>query len=104
METDPTLRISDYMIAQKGIEPSRIRRWFLKNHGMTFHAYQRLIRISYALKNIKNGGRVIEAAMDSGYDSLSGFQYSFKKATAKSPRESTKISHLIFSRLTTPLG
>jgi AraC family transcriptional regulator of adaptative response/methylated-DNA-[protein]-cysteine methyltransferase len=104
IERDPTAKISDFMIAQKGIEPSRIRRWFLKHHGMTFHAYQRLIRISAALKNIKKGDSVIEAALDSGYDSLSGFQYSFKKATKKSPKESGNINYLIFSRITTPLG
>ncbi len=104
MENDPSLKMTDQMVAQKGIEPSRIRRWFLKNHGMTFHAYQRLLRISRALRDIKDGSQVLDAALDSGYDSLSGFQYSFKKATAKSPKESAKIGHLIFSRFTTPLG
>jgi AraC family transcriptional regulator of adaptative response/methylated-DNA-[protein]-cysteine methyltransferase len=104
LETDPATKISDRVLRQRGIEPNRVRRWFLKNHDMTFHAYQRLLRINNALKNIKNGGSIIDAALDSGYESLSGFQYSFKKTTAKTPTESRASDYLVFSRITTPLG
>lgn len=104
LETNPAAKISDIMLAQKGFQPSRIRRWFIKNHGMTFHTYQRLLRINNALTIMKNGENVAEAAFESGYESLSGFQYSFNKATTKSPRESNTIDPLVFSRFTTPLG
>lgn len=104
LESDPSAKISDYMLAQKGLGPNRVRRWFLKNHGMTFHAYQRLLRIDRALRNIKNGDAVIDAAFDSGYQSLSGFQYTFKKTTAQSPKESHAIDYLISSHIPTPLG
>jgi AraC family transcriptional regulator of adaptative response/methylated-DNA-[protein]-cysteine methyltransferase len=104
LEMHPDVKISDSSLARKGFQPSRIRRWFIKNHGMTFHAYQRLLRINNALMIMKNGERVAEAAFESGYESLSGFQYSFSKATSKSPRESKTIDCLVFSRFTTPLG
>jgi AraC family transcriptional regulator, regulatory protein of adaptative response / methylated-DNA-[protein]-cysteine methyltransferase len=104
LEANPALKISDGTLVQKGFQPSRIRRWFIKNHGMTFHTYQRLLRINNALMIMKNGEKVAEAAFESGYESLSGFQYSFNKATTKSPKESKTIDFLVFSRFTTPLG
>lgn len=104
IESNPSVRITDYSLIQRGIEPSRIRRWFLKNHGMTFQAYQRMVRINSALQNIKKGDKVIEAAYESGYESLSGFQHSFKKVTAQNPSESKKGNCLTFERFTTPLG
>src|SRR4030042_2234327 len=104
LEADPAVKISDHMLVRKGIEPNRIRRWFLKNHNMTFHAYQRLFRINNALNSIKNCDTVTDTAFNSGYESLSGFQYTFKKATAKNPKESRSIDTMVFSRITTPLG
>lgn len=104
LETNPTQRITDYDLTVKGIEPNKIRRWFLKNHGMTFQAYQRMFRINYALKNIKMGDKIIEAAYNSGYESLSGFQHSFKKVISHSPSESRDENFLSFERFSTPLG
>ncbi len=104
IENNPSGKISDYTLFKKGIEPSRVRRWFLKNHGMTFQAYQRLIRINNAFNDIKEGNKVIEAAFENGYESLSGFQYTFKKATSINPNESVSNNRLTFIRFTTPLG
>ena len=104
MEASPALKITDSVLAQNGLGPGRVRRWFLKNIGMSFQAYRRMLRINTALQNIRNGDAVIDAAFDSGYESLSGFQYSFKKATAKSPAQSRAAGYLVFERFTTPLG
>lgn len=104
IETDPSGKITDYTLFKRGIEPNRIRRWFLKNHGMTFQAYQRMLRVNNAFNNIKNGDKVIEAAYDNGYGSLSGFSDAFKKATSKNPSDSKHVSSLTFTRFTTPLG
>lgn len=104
IEQNPSHRITDYKLTGRGIDPARIRRWFIKNHGMTFHAYQRMFRINNALRNIQNGEKVIEAAYDAGYESLSGFQHSFKKATSGSPTEIKNEKVLSFERFTTPLG
>ncbi len=104
IEQNPSRKITDYKLVQRGIDPARIRRWFIKNHGMTFHAFQRMFRINNALKNIQNGDKVIEAAYDAGYESLSGFQHTFKKATSGSPSETKNEKALSFERFTTPLG
>ncbi|MDQ3021978.1 MAG: methylated-DNA--[protein]-cysteine S-methyltransferase [Bacteroidota bacterium] len=104
IEINPSEKITDYGLVKKGIEPSRVRRWFLKNHGMTFQSYQRLLRINNAFNDIKNGDKVIEAAYENGYDSLSGFSHTFKKATSINPKDSVENNCLTFTRFTTPLG
>ena len=104
LDIHPQDKISDYALSQRGIEPNRIRRWFQRNHGMTFQAYQRLLRINGALKQIKSGAKVIDAAFDSGYESLSGFNHSFKRATSKKPNESRDAACLTFLRFATPIG
>ena len=104
LDHDQSLKFSDSDLINKGIEPSRLRRWFLKNHGMTFHSYQRMYRINSAFKKIRNGESVTAAAFDSAYESLSGFNDSFKSVFGVSPSNS-KEKHLInTTRLETPLG
>ncbi len=97
-------KITDYDLVKRKIEPSWVRRWFMKNHGMSFQAYQRLMRINKAFHEIKEGDKVIEAAFQNGYDSLSGFNHSFKKATSMNPKDSKERTGLTFTRFTTPLG
>ncbi|MBL4584449.1 MAG: hypothetical protein JKX83_07510 [Pseudomonadales bacterium] len=41
LHQNPYLRIKNYDLKQRGVEPSQIRRWFKTNHNMTFYAYQR---------------------------------------------------------------
>ncbi|WP_207432298.1 bifunctional transcriptional activator/DNA repair enzyme AdaA [Sabulibacter ruber] len=101
---DPSRKFKDWDLVQRGIEPSKIRRWFLKNHGITFHAYQRMGRLNTAFKKIREGEAVTAAAFDSGYESLSGFTDSFKSifGVAPSLSKTQRIIHL--TRLQSPLG
>lgn len=104
LNTDPSVKFKDWDLVQRGIEPSTLRRWFLKNHGITFHAYQRMFRINAAFKKIQNGEQVTSVAFDTGYESLSGFTDSFKSIFGVSPSNS-KDKHLInITRIETPLG
>lgn len=104
VDSNPIEKITDWGLNQRGLNPSQVRRWFMKNHEMTFHTYQRLLRINNAFSNIKKGDKVIEAAFDNGFNSLSGFQYSFKKATGINPKKSESNNLLTITRLPTPLG
>nr|WP_294872456.1 bifunctional transcriptional activator/DNA repair protein Ada [uncultured Pedobacter sp.] len=104
LNADPSLKFKDWDLIQKGIEPSKIRRWFLKNHGITFHAYQRMFRINSAFKRIQDGEAVTTAAFDAGYESLSGFGDSFKSIFGVSPVNSKDKQVINITRLETPLG
>ena len=104
IHADPSLKLRDWDLMQRGIEPNTIRRWFLKNHGLTFQAYQRLFRINSAFKKIQSGETVTAAAFDAGYDSLSGFTDSFKTIFGVAPSQSKKKQVMDIARLETPLG
>ncbi len=101
---DPSQKFKDWDLRLKGIEPATIRRWFLKNHGITFHSYQRLFRINSAFKKIRNGEAVTATAFDTGYESLSGFTDSFKSIFGVSPSNSKLTQVIDITRLETPLG
>jgi AraC family transcriptional regulator of adaptative response/methylated-DNA-[protein]-cysteine methyltransferase len=102
--SDPSKKFKDWDLRQKGIEPSKIRRWFLKNHGITFHSYQRMFRINTAFKKIQKGETVSAAAFDSGYESISGFNDTFKNVFGVSPSNSKNQTVVDITRLETPLG
>ena len=100
----PKEKITDYMLRQNGLSPEALRRWFNKHYGMTFHTYQRMIRINIAFQELQNGKSVTQSAFDTGYESLSGFGYTFKKVMGKSPQQSKQQNIIYLSRLTTPIG
>ena len=104
IKENPKSKITDYQLRQMNISPEIVRRWFNKNYGMTFQAYQRMYRINVAFHELKNGKNTTETAFDSGYDSLSGFGYTFKKISGNSPPNSRSENVRLISRLTTPIG
>lgn len=97
-------KIQDWQLKKAGLSPERIRRWFNTNHGMTFQAYQRMLRINNAFQELQSGKSVTDSAFDSGYNSLSGFGYTFKKLTGLSPEEAKKKKIILMTRLDTPVG
>lgn len=100
----PKEKISDSQLREEGISPEQLRRWFKKHYGMTFQSYQRMYRINNAFTELKDGKKSIDTAFDSGYDSLSGFGYTYKKLIGGSPKESIEHQIILINRLTTPLG
>lgn len=104
VKDNPKEKISDDVLRQKGISPDLVRRWFKKNYNITFHAYQRMYRINNAYKELKDGKKTTATAYDLGYESLSGFAYTYKKLIGKSPSKSANQSVILINRMTTPLG
>jgi len=104
IDSTPGIRLKDRDLRDRGMDPNRVRRWFKANHGMTFQTYLRTLRIGRAFGRIRYGDKVIEAAFDSGYDSLSGFTESFKKTTGFSPEKSRNRDLIGVTRILTPLG
>lgn len=104
LSNDPSLKFKDYDLVKRGLEPANVRRWFLKHHGMTFHAFQRMFKINSAFKKLQQGENIIETAMDSGYESLSGFNESFKNVFGMSPTQSKMEKVIDLKRIETPIG
>ncbi|MEC5341950.1 methylated-DNA--[protein]-cysteine S-methyltransferase [Brenneria populi] len=99
---NPKTRLADWQLREKNISPEQLRRWFSNHYGMTFQAFQRMLRVNTALQELKGGRRTIDVAFDSGYDSLSGFGYICKKLTGNAPSEMSRV--ILIHRFTTPLG
>ncbi len=104
LQENPYFKIKDYNLREKGIEPSQIRRWFKKNHNMTFHAYQRMLRINNAYSQIKDGSSITETAFDAGYNSISGFNEGIKNIFGDSPKKIKDKIVINIVRFTTKLG
>jgi len=97
-------KITDQQLREAGIRPIFVRRWFNQHYGMTFQAFQRMYRINFAYHELKSGKTATHAALDSGYDSLSGFGYTYKKLLGHSPTLNREQSVILIDRLTTPIG
>ncbi len=104
IDRDPSIPLKDQDLRNRGLEPARVRRWFKKNHGMTFQSYLRTLRIGRAFGRISHGEAVTPAAFDSGFESLSGFTQAFKKNTGFTPKRSPDGRLVMVSRIPTPLG
>lgn len=104
IKDQPEIRLKDYDLRQRGIDPAKLRRWFKKHHGLTFQAYLRSIRINNAIGHIRQGEKLSHAAFDNGYESLSGFNESFRNHTGTSPGKITGKTIITTSRIPTPLG
>jgi len=103
VEVDPSRRWRDRDLEDMGLSPSRVRRWFQKHHGMSFHAYSRCRRLGNALGLIREGNDVTRAAFSVGYESLSGFNEAFRKWVGEPPT-GTDAPVCTVTRITTPLG
>ena len=104
IKANPKGKIKDYELRENGISPENLRRWFNKHYGVTFHAYQRMLRINNAYQELKGGKSVTKSAFENGYGSLSGFAYTFKKVVGKAPGKSKEKNIILVQRITTPLG
>ena len=104
VHSNPENSYKDEDLRARHIEPTRLRRWFQKHHGITFHAYIKALRINRAFEKMKNHGDVTSTAFDSGYESLSGFHAAFKSVAGVSPSQAKARSLVNISKLSTPLG
>jgi len=103
VEADPARRWRDRDVAATGLDPKRVRRWFRAHHDMTFHAYQRARRLGSALGTLNAGAPVSDVALESGFESESGFREAFAKLAGSAPTKHRRAV-VELARLTTPLG
>lgn len=101
---NPIERITDYDLVKRKIEPNKVRRWFKTNHGITFQAYQKTLRINHAYGQLITGAKVTHAAYDSGYSSVSGFTEAFKNTLGSNPSEAKNTNVINLIRFSSPLG
>lgn len=104
VETDPHARIAEADLRKLGLEPARVRRYFLHAYGMTFQAYRRARRLGKAFEQIRDGRRLDDAILDSGFDSHSGFRTAFVHLFGKPPGQARDAGCVRVSWVDTPIG
>lgn len=106
VQLDPQFRLSEWELRQRGFDPNTLRRWFQKHYGMSFQAFCRMNRINTAFGAMKDGNSVLDAALDSGYASPSGFANAFEKAIGTTPGKAKREprNRLVYERFDAPLG
>jgi len=104
VEENPEKRWKDRDFQELSVDASTARRQFKKRFGMTFVAYARARRIGLAMKQIRGGDTVINAQLDTGYESSSGFRDAFSRIMGAAPTLLGKRNILKASWLDTKLG
>jgi AraC family transcriptional regulator of adaptative response/methylated-DNA-[protein]-cysteine methyltransferase len=104
VETNPTVRISDADLKERGIDPGTVRRYFRRRFGLTFQAFARAHRLSVAFTAMKAGASLDDAVFESGYDSYSGFRSAFDRAFGKNPGGDPELACVQITWLRTPIG
>jgi AraC family transcriptional regulator, regulatory protein of adaptative response / methylated-DNA-[protein]-cysteine methyltransferase len=100
----PTVRITAQDLRELGIAPEKVRRWFQKNHGMTFAAWCRGLRLSGAFTQIRRGAELDDVILGHGYESHSGFRAAFARVFGRSPGRAKDAECLLTSMIETPVG
>jgi AraC family transcriptional regulator of adaptative response/methylated-DNA-[protein]-cysteine methyltransferase len=100
----PTLRLKDHDLRVRGLDPVQVRRIFKRSFGMTFQAYQRACRLGTAMKALHGGAATIDAGMDAGFESDSGFREAFARVFGDTPGRARDKALLTASWIETPLG
>ncbi len=104
VEKNPERKWTDYDFKNLGIDSVTARRQFKKRFGMTFVEYARARRMGIAMKQIRNGEKVIDAQISTGYESGSGFRDAFSKIMGVAPVNSKESKILKAHWIDTTLG
>ena len=94
---DEPLRETD--LRARGLTPSTVRRAFQRRFGQSFAQYQRERRLAASVA----APSVLEAQLDAGYQSASGFREAYAKAYGTSPGGGVE-DPLYIDWVGTPLG
>lgn len=85
LEADPARRWTEGDVAALGVDPSTARRAFKRAFGLTFLDMARMRRLQAGAQHLKQGAKVIDAQLEAGFDSGSGFRAAFARLLGLSP-------------------
>lgn len=90
IEAEPERRWKDADFRALGVDSTTVRRQFKKRFGVTFVAYARARRMGLALEQIRRGEAVIDAQLNAGYESGSGFRDAFARIMGEAPKTANR--------------
>ena len=104
IKKQPDLKLRDHDLRLRGLDPVQVRRTFKRSFGMTFQAYQRACRLGTAMKALHAGAATIDAGMDAGFESDSGFRDAFARVFGDTPGRARSTALLTATWIESPLG
>ncbi|ASY61542.1 ADA regulatory protein [Sinorhizobium sojae CCBAU 05684] len=104
LERHPDRRWTEGDLVRRGFDPSTVRRAFRRTLGVTFLELARRRRVGEAARRLSAGASVIEAQIDAGYESPSGFRAAFARLIGEAPATSQGRQLLFADWVETPLG
>lgn len=105
LDEHPGRRLSEDGLRRLGIEPSTARRQFRAYCGVTFAAYQRERSLARGLVALNGGASVIDAQLDAGFESASGFRSARARINgARRDEGRADVAVLTSTWMETPIG
>jgi AraC family transcriptional regulator of adaptative response/methylated-DNA-[protein]-cysteine methyltransferase len=104
LDERPEYRWSESDIDSMGFDLSTVRRSFKRQFGMTFLEMARQRRLRDGFETISDGGKVIDAQLNAGFESASAFRASFSKLLGRAPGRLDNTPILFADWVETPLG
>lgn len=104
LQADPARRWSEGDLAAMGLDPSTVRRAFRRQFGQSFLQMARAARLRAGVKTVEQGAAMIEAQLDAGFDSASGFRAAFARLFGHPPHRMRAGADLRADWIDTPLG
>lgn len=104
LQDDPERRWSEGDLIEMGYDPSTVRRAFKRHFGQTFLEIARAVRLRNGLKSMTKGNPMIDAQLDAGFDSASGFRSAFARLFGHPPHQMRGAADLRADWIDTPLG
>ncbi len=104
IEAEPGRRWREGDVAAMGYDPSTVRRAFRRRYGMTFLEMARLARLGRAADELAAGGDVLDAQLEAGFESASGFRDAFAALVGDAPTTARSRASLKAAPIDTPLG
>jgi AraC family transcriptional regulator of adaptative response/methylated-DNA-[protein]-cysteine methyltransferase len=104
LDRDTDRRWSEQDLVARGFDPSTVRRAFRRHFGMTFLDMARLRRLGRGLDRLASGAEVVEAQLDAGFESASGFRAAFTRLVGHPPAGARGRDLLKADWIETPIG
>ena len=104
IKAEPDRRWNTEDLKALGYDPSTVRRAFQREYGVTFVQYARSQRLGLAVATLRQGGSVMDAQLDAGYESGSGFRDAVSRLIGDAPMRTTARQILTAQWLDTPIG
>jgi AraC family transcriptional regulator of adaptative response/methylated-DNA-[protein]-cysteine methyltransferase len=104
LASEPERRWRESDVAAMGYDISTVRRGFKRRFGISFLEMARRRRVGHAVESLASGASVIDAQLDAGFESGSGFRAAFGRLFGNAPVRLRGRDLLRADWLETPIG